>query len=1300
MAGRFDPGTIRQAMVSPRWTGLVRLDTTPEAIGRWDAALVRESRVLVPIDVQALYVPPGDTNKFVRLPFALTTPDGQAPEAMPQPFADGVVRAPGVYLHWAPPDALLRGTLTNVADGSQNRLGMPRLPDRWVVLRIIATASADQAIVTGWVLEADTAKAIPLDQYPAGSAAAVPAGKTVAKDQLTGTVGGTVNWVGVYDAVLNRLSFHDPLTDIAALAPNGTVNAVAEYAVAGWWSDPKLDPLDGADTTISFSVRLGELGWRLVDDAEGGDQINQQRKLVSAKRESLGLKTGSRYGTLADTMISRNAAEPLLQQIANPVKSFSPAMSRFTGEVSAVVASDPRWPRSTLLQGTVYGVPVAGGIVADQLPNAAAVDLALGRHGDDVAAALAAAGLGVANPDDRRSMERLISAFTGQILAKLNTPDGVVDADEHEHAAGFASRPGGDGPLERLRKGAESGPLSAGRAARSEQARLNAGTIVDQGVVLSKMVSKRIDLVKGGVFEQRRALEIFSGPPPVVEPKVEVREVRLPAPRYYVPLDPLVAVRGAKRNLRHGGDGRHSPDGRLQCRWPSQVPTQGKGLIDGADYVPSLPSGSIPDEVLRLARNAVVQDPYLTEWLANVEAKRRGLDQAATHKRFAAEAALRYGPNAIYDGGTAAFASSALAPNAAAISASSMVVKSQVSDQLRRFSLFAGVDVDPVGVTAWSQPWIPLWLEWEIELQSTDRLEGWKLAQIDLDRSDDPGASGAVRSFTGRTPLHAGTARTLAAAIEEWLKVEEQRDKNNQGEVDAATAAALHHISDGIGYLDVLSTTLDGFTDRLLGLPVDAFGVLRQRNPDGSVKPPTPIDVPQLLLAGVLRLKRARIIDAFGRTLDLPMTALRIPEREEVATPSQGMALRPRLLRPSRWLFRLVDPSLATITPGSGSGDTGPAEATIDQINPAKQINPVSGFLLPDHMDASLEAFDAAGQPLGQLMHEPFGGGVTWEIAPLRPGPADAGPSFDLAPQQQILGVMAAGMVAADAQQRKGEPAPLETESALSAFLRAIDTTLWTVDTFAQMGNEHIAGLVGRPIAVVRATLRFDIQDDLDQLEFSTPAQKAARRAVYESLADRPFPIRLGELTRSDDGLLGFFIDDDYTQFHVVDKVVRDAAFDVGPGRGQFAQLGSTVQVPGTKAIEHPYIVAKDELLVRPGQVLRLTLLMHPAGRVHLTSGILPRKYLQLARDWVAPGLAVISPSVRVGPVLVDPDKISLPKISSFPKDQIWIRRDTPSSWKTDPILAATQTALFPDMPSDVQEGYIRVAPTKPGSPS
>jgi hypothetical protein len=291
-------------------------------------------------------------------------------------------------------------------------------------------------------------------------------------------------------------------------------------------------------------------------------------------------------------------------------------------------------------------------------------------------------------------------------------------------------------------------------------------------------------------------------------------------------------------------------------------------------------------------------------------------------------------------------------------------------------------------------------------------------------------------------------------------------------------------------------------------------------------------------------------------------------------------------------------------------------------------------------------------------------------------------------------------MVAADSSARDGLPVgEIQPESGLSAFLRAVDSTLWTVDTFAGLGSEHIAGLVGRPLAVVRATLRLDIDADLDELDLSDPARRAAREQAYRDLADRAFAVRIGELTRSDDGLLAFFVDDDYEHVHVVDKVVRDAALASAPWQGHFGSFGETPVVPDVEPIVHPYLVAEDELLIHPGQVVKLTMLMHPAGKVHLTSGVLPRKSLQLARDWVRPGLSVIAPSARVGPVLIDTKQVRLPKISAFGKDQIWTRRDTPSNWKDDPILAATQSALLPDLPHRVEEGYIRIAPAVPDSP-
>lgn len=48
---QLDPGQIKAAMVSPRWSALLRADADVNAIKTWDPGLLRESRVLVPMDV-------------------------------------------------------------------------------------------------------------------------------------------------------------------------------------------------------------------------------------------------------------------------------------------------------------------------------------------------------------------------------------------------------------------------------------------------------------------------------------------------------------------------------------------------------------------------------------------------------------------------------------------------------------------------------------------------------------------------------------------------------------------------------------------------------------------------------------------------------------------------------------------------------------------------------------------------------------------------------------------------------------------------------------------------------------------------------------------------------------------------------------------------------------------------------------------------------------------------------------------------------------------------------------------------
>ncbi|SEW12141.1 hypothetical protein SAMN05444851_1546 [Aliiroseovarius sediminilitoris] len=1251
----LDPQALDIAISSPRWSVIARTGLGVDDFATWDPKIIRKPRLIVPIDVQALYVEEGSTEAFVRLPGAVSTPDGEPPEPTPAPLDPGAPRPSGVHLHWAMPDAVMNGQMQDV-DG--DGLGLAALPNRWLVLRLLAPDRAERMAVTGWVIEADTTRVIPLKDWKEETDQGLsPTGKTLKGRDLNAGAGGSLAWTASYDATFNRFAFHDPLNDITEAAPNGVFGDVATYLIAGWWSRAAEDPLDAARTASGFASVTEDLGWRVNSDTGGQTAVTEQAMLYQAELTNFGVESATRF-SLVDT---GSLASSTALSGAQGAEVFLPEGGRF-------VAVEPKHIYSTLLNGIVHGVPVTGPVPADQRPDPRRVRAALGPQVEDSIAALTAAAMEGDDLDARAETERLIAALTNDQVAKLGERNGAVEIEEREHAARFEAERGRDYSIEKIidRGGPEN--LIAGRAARNR-----AGNTERQETERTLATELTWSATKPGVvsvvpdhlgftsnyFERDGRAQ--------AEPKV--RSVRRPGPRYFRALEPVVAIRDAKRSRRHQEDGVASPDGTLTCRWPSQIPIVIPGGISGRQHLGPFPHGALPDEVVRLAQNAVITDPFTTPWLAEQAAPTSPFPQSVLAARLRGEVALRYSRDGLYDGTVPGFS----APTRTGEASVPGPMEAALGDQLRRHSLLDGVDAAPLGVTVWAQPWSPIWLEWEVELDLTDRLTGWALGQVDYDAAPPPG--GSTRVVSGRSPINNGAAESLTATVTNWMTAEDLRDIDDEGQLDEDGEKEVRAVYKHLTNADVISATLSGIHEALLGLP---------EAPDGQVEQPdtkiAPIDLPQLLFSGRIRINTARLVDAFGRVLDVEPG--RVVHPAALVQPGPWLELPPRLTRPARIAFRLADPA---------DGAALPREATINQERPDLMVNPVAGFLLPDLIDEALEVFDAAGTPLGQLQHEPIGGGVVWEIAPGREGPADAGPLFDLRPAAQPLGRFAAAMIEADARTRGGTALSAKRETALSAFLRAVDTTLWSIDTFASLGTPHIAGLVGRPMAVVRATIRMQIYDDLDLLDLSAPGARDARKAVYDDLADRAFHARLGEFTRDDDGVYGYFINDDYRRFHVVDKIVKTRALESGRRRGQFASLGAS-RIPAPDPIDHPYLVGEDEFPIHLGEVIRLTILMHPAGKVHLTSGIVPRKSLQLARDWVDPGLGRMAPSARIGPVLIDPDKVRLPKIASFGEDQIWTRRDTPFSWKDDPILAATQAALLPDAPAAIEEGYVRIA--------
>ena len=128
---------------------------------------------------------PADSDEtFVRLPFAMTTPDGADPEPMPAPFEEGEKRPAGVHLHWAMPDSLLERRADRPRSGRREpALAVLRFPTAGSCCGSLIPRGGERATVTGWVIEADTTNVTAARRLAAvRSGREPPTGKTIAPD--------------------------------------------------------------------------------------------------------------------------------------------------------------------------------------------------------------------------------------------------------------------------------------------------------------------------------------------------------------------------------------------------------------------------------------------------------------------------------------------------------------------------------------------------------------------------------------------------------------------------------------------------------------------------------------------------------------------------------------------------------------------------------------------------------------------------------------------------------------------------------------------------------------------------------------------------------------------------------------------------------------------------------------------------------------------------------------------------------------------------------------------------------------
>lgn len=655
--------------------------------------------------------------------------------------------------------------------------------------------------------------------------------------------------------------------------------------------------------------------------------------------------------------------------------------------------------------------------------------------------------------------------------------------------------------------------------------------------------------------------------------------------------------------------------------------------------------------------------------------------------------------------------------NAAALAAAGGLPAEQVRAVLSAHPPAAYTGTLPeLGLEPWTQPWEPLFMEWKISYRHIPHIVGarrcWTFDGTDY-RFTPEGVDIPLDrvTVTGVSALGPHPRSLFAARMKEYVAQHGTDDQRDQ--LDAWLTA--------IGDWGLLAQELTGFNDRLAARDLRAFRRPTTDDtdfpavadlvgyPDAATEDGLPAryrgrvsSFPYLpgsasapfheTRQGQICVEELFLYDKFGRVLDVvsgdtqsgglhdyrnfPLTvdtALAVGTSLTPAIASVAQ-LPPRPLQPARLDFDLMDARTGTRVVGT-----------------AADPSPISGWILPNHLDHSLLLYDPAGLLLGtyRLLTGADGRRTgQWEPPP---GSAITTPDQLAAHAPEIAALIGSPKLAAEAN--------------FTAFLDVIDSTLWTTDPLGRRADQNLSLLLGRPLALVPAQLRLTLE--------GPPIRDTGWAATLDppppAFTGDQFEIRLGDVAARDDGLIGYFATDphgayDYDCFHSVTAPddEQDYATQIGPPGAAGTVPAGTVPAGTVPAGNYVPLTFGDPAPTR------LLLLLDPRAPVHATSGITPTATVTVPPRHTDDALRHLQALFRFGPVLTtehaptsqpdrDPDHDSEAGTLAFPRPAekngswSWLRpAPGEAPWVPYALIPAPLEARFPDSPVLLEDGLLR----------
>jgi hypothetical protein len=505
--------------------------------------------------------------------------------------------------------------------------------------------------------------------------------------------------------------------------------------------------------------------------------------------------------------------------------------------------------------------------------------------------------------------------------------------------------------------------------------------------------------------------------------------------------------------------------------------------------------------------------------------------------------------------------------------------------------------------SAWEQPWVPLFLEWVVDWYpiTTDSPSGaWRFGKdknnTDYEIDGEPLKFNSLEktySYSGRIPMGANLEERIQDLSESFPFIDTLVDlKNITPLFQTLSGLNDHFISreSGLQFPPLLkrpgTSTYSIIDQELLKIVGDQY----------HLRPTTKDAYPTR--GGYFRIKTLRIIDAFSQVKEMDAKDIK-----------QGLTVANNIKKEQWNNETYLQLPVRLIQPTRLSCSWLSAENGLQKTDSDPGSSPICGWLLPIYLDNALLFFDAKGKACGKFKRTGSSGPFYWEDAPgMERNEQET--SIDKGP----LGKLMKGL----------QELPKEDKAeACQDLLKLIFAVNSKIDSKTSSRHFSPALPIGHPVALVRAFFRLE-----------------SAEIPMEGVKEMDFPLRLGDMRKAHDGLLGYFVGEDYSKMFL-----SFANGYMQAGNYFVNQQTEHIKITGPGSSEHE-VVARS---------MTCTLLMDPRMDVQVNIGILPQQTISLPPHWTEEALKNIELDLPINPLLTSRDVIVLPLPGIKDKKWTWI---------------------------------------------